>query len=299
MSTPYGAPVSAQLDSLLPKGDLLGRFDSYLDAQKLVDYLADNNFPVSNVSIVGNDLKMVERVTAKLSYPKVALSGAAQGALFGAFVGLILSLFGTGDMIQVLTSVVLGMAIWMIFGVITYSMRRGKRDFASSQQVLATSYDVVVAFEQAQAARALAAKLPMRGNFASHGGYANQQQTQQAPTAGQQLGQPTAQYGSNFGTQQGTPQNVQQGNVGASQPSGTQDAPLSSSYNDLPDGRPQYGVRIDNQSAPRTPAVPAEPAAPETRAETVESGKHVDAEPSASAEPQRDESNENRDSDQR
>ncbi|WP_271394633.1 general stress protein [Neomicrococcus lactis] len=257
MSTPYGAPTSAQLDSLLPKGDLLGRFDSYLDAQKLVDYLADNNFPVSNVSIVGNDLKMVERVTAKLSYPKVALSGAAQGALFGAFVGLILSIFGTGDMLQVLTSVVLGMAIWMIFGVITYSMRRGKRDFASSQQVLATSYDVVVAFEQAHAARALAAKLPMRGNFASQGGgFAHQAPVNQPPFSAQ----PTDSFQTSGASQgDGTPQrNGASGgasSTNASEPSQGlgQDTPPMTSYSDLPDGRPQYGIRVDpaNPSSPK------------------------------------------------
>ena len=63
----------------LPRGELLGRYNTYLDAQKVVDYLADNDFPVANITIVGNDLKSVERVTAKLSYPKVAAAGAAQG----------------------------------------------------------------------------------------------------------------------------------------------------------------------------------------------------------------------------
>ena len=32
-----------------------------MDAQKAVDYLADHQFPVQMVSIVGNELKMVER----------------------------------------------------------------------------------------------------------------------------------------------------------------------------------------------------------------------------------------------
>ncbi|MDN6178646.1 MAG: ECF transporter S component, partial [Micrococcaceae bacterium] len=71
--------ASAQLGP--PRGEILGRYDSYLDAQKVVDYLADHDFPVAGVSIIGNDLMTVERVTAKLSYPKVALAGAAQGAM--------------------------------------------------------------------------------------------------------------------------------------------------------------------------------------------------------------------------
>lgn len=280
MSTPYGAPVSAQLDSGLPKGDLLGRFDSYLDAQKLVDFLADNNFPVANVSIVGNDLKMVERVTAKLSYPKVALSGAAQGALFGAFVGLILSLFGSGNVVQIITSVVLGMAIWMIFGVLTYSMRRGKRDFASSQQVLATSYDVVVAFEHAQAARALAAKLPMRGNFASQGGgFYNQPQVPQNPQTPQNPQAPQPPITGMQGWQQSgaTPPNVP-----PTQPQVDQQPSVSSSYNDLPDGRPQYGVRVtDPQQAPDQGQAPV--SVPEEQEPQPHAGRHAAGETEASA----------------
>lgn len=256
MSTPYGAPVSALLDSGLPKGDLLGRFESYLDAQKLVDFLADNNFPVANVSIVGNDLKMVERVTAKLSYPKVALSGAAQGALFGAFVGIILSMFGTGDIFQVITSVVLGMAIWMIFGVITYSMRGGKRDFASSQQVLATSYDVVVGFEHAQAARALAAKLPMRGNFAAQGGGFAGQQPVNPPQFGTQ---PTASAPTQPAAAGTSEQQTSPAPRTAEEPTQTPDQTARTSYSDLPDGRPQYGIRVD--PAQQTPSRVQEPAA--------------------------------------
>ncbi|WP_347037510.1 general stress protein [Glutamicibacter halophytocola] len=162
MTSPHG--VNSISPNGLPRGELLGRYTSYLDAQKLVDYLADNDFPVASVSIVGNDVRTVERVTAKLSYPKVALSGAAQGGMMGLFVGLLLSLFGGGGngLYQILSAIGLGMAIWMIAGVVSYSTRRGKRDFASSSQFVATSFDVVVDFEHAQAARTLAAKLPMR-----------------------------------------------------------------------------------------------------------------------------------------
>ncbi|WP_346921649.1 general stress protein, partial [Glutamicibacter creatinolyticus] len=162
-------PLGANMQSAggLPRGELLGRYTSYLDAQKLVDYLADNDFPVSSVTIVGNDLRTVERVTAKLSYPKVALAGAAQGAMMGFFVGLLLSLFSPdGGLYQILSAIGLGMAIWMIAGVVSYSMRRGKRDFASSSQFVATSYDVVVDFANAQKARALASKLPMHPGHA-------------------------------------------------------------------------------------------------------------------------------------
>lgn len=219
----------------LPRGELLGRYTSYLDAQKLVDYLADNDFPVASVTIVGNDLRTVERVTAKLSYPKVALAGAAQGAMMGFFVGLLLSLFSPGSgLYQILSAIGLGMAIWMIAGVISYSMRRGKRDFASSSQFVATSYDVVVDFANAHAARALAAKLPM------HPGQAQQAAGPVAPAPTQQP--PVAPPVAPTTPVQQPPAQPDGGQPEANAPSGT--------FPDLPDGRPRYGVRV-------TPAAPA------------------------------------------
>lgn len=270
MSSPIGANANASARLTLPRGEILGRYDSYLDAQKVVDYLADHDFPVAGVSIIGNDLKTVERVTAKLSYPKVAMAGAAQGAMFGIFVGLILSIFGpNGGLAQILSSVGLGMAIWMIVGVVSYSFRKGKRDFSSSSQVMATNYDVVVAFEHAAAARQLASKLPM-----SHVG-AQQVNPAWAPPRhpGQDTaGSPPEHAGQHSGhdagasaapeprSQPGPGAEAGQGGDATAEPAGTQ--PASAAYSDLPDGRPQYGIRIAPDQHPTVPAADPAPSGP-------------------------------------
>ena len=54
----------------------LGVYDTYPQAQHVVDYLADHDFPVQNVAIVGTELKSIERVTGRLTRGKVALAGA-------------------------------------------------------------------------------------------------------------------------------------------------------------------------------------------------------------------------------
>lgn len=244
MSSPLGASPSNSNTLGLPRGELLGRYSTYLDAQKVVDYLADNDFPVSHLTIVGNDLKSVERVTAKLSYPKVALAGAAQGAMFGIFVGLVLTIFspGSNPLAQILSSVGIGMAIWMLVGVVSYSFRRGKRDFASQSQVLATNYDVVVAFSHAHAARALAAKLPMSQMAADAGvGAHHAPAAQQAPTA------PTTVPATTAAPTAATPETSATG-----------------SYSDLPDGRPQFGIRIQDEHPAAVPVPETETAVDKT-----------------------------------
>ena len=75
---------------MLRTGDVLGTYDTYLEAQAVVDRLAKADFPVAQLSIVGNDLKTVERVTGKRSWNRAALEGALSGAWFGLFLGLLL-----------------------------------------------------------------------------------------------------------------------------------------------------------------------------------------------------------------
>ena len=40
-------------------------YEDYLTAQRAVDFLSDNKFPVDQVSIVGEDVRLVERVLGR------------------------------------------------------------------------------------------------------------------------------------------------------------------------------------------------------------------------------------------
>lgn len=141
----------------LPQGEAVARYGTYLEAQKAVDHLADAAFPVQLVTIVGTDLRMVERVTGRLSYPRVALAGAASGMWFGLFVGLLLWLVTAGSSTPppLLAAILIGAAFGMLFSVIAYSLSRGRRDFTSQSQIVAASYAVLCAADQAHKARNL------------------------------------------------------------------------------------------------------------------------------------------------
>lgn len=259
MSTPtLGSTASRDPNRVLPKGESIGRYTSYLDAQKAVDYLADNKFAVQQVAIIGNDLKSVERVTGRLTYPRVALASAASGAWFGLFVGIILGLFGGTDMLSTVpSSIALGAIFWLLFGVITYALQRGKRDFTSISQVVATSYDVIVEPGVAGEARRLLQKLPMNGQ-AQHPGSSpgDRGQERQQPTAG--APDRPASWNDPYAGQQGPAQPQQTGTAGDAAPEGSAGAdaqtagpgstgPRRGQFPDLPDGRPQYGVRVEEQ----------------------------------------------------
>lgn len=234
-----GSHKGGQDAGTLPKGEIIGSYTSYLDAQRVVDQLADHRFPVQQVSIVGNDLKMIERVVGALSYPRVALSSAMTGAWFGLLIGMLLSFFSSANSqgaFPVIASVLMGAGFWMLFGVGTYAMQKGKRDFTSTNQVLASSFDVVVASEVLGEARRLLAQLP-------------------AEALPQTDGASLMNKAHDQGHQQRRPQGGEDPyppKYGERAPEGPDSdrAPHSAGLPDLPDGGPAYGVRTRPQERP-------------------------------------------------
>ena len=139
----------------------LGVYDKYEEAQRAVDFLSDNEFPVENCMIVGTDLKQVERVTGRLTTGRVAVGGLLSGVWLGLFVGLIFSLFGTGNGAAVIISTaIFGALFGLIWALVGYAATRGRRDFTSVSQVIATRYEVLVEHKHAEAARELLTRLP-------------------------------------------------------------------------------------------------------------------------------------------
>lgn len=146
-----------------PTGWPVGSYDKYEDAQRAVDYLADNDFPVEEVTIVGVDLMLVERVTGRLSWGRVLGTGAASGAWFGLFVGLLLSFFDPGrtPFYPILVGLIAGVLFGLVFAAVGYASTRGRRDFQSASQLVAGRYDVLCQPRNAEKARDLVAKLSM------------------------------------------------------------------------------------------------------------------------------------------
>jgi hypothetical protein len=167
VSTPFGGPARTApgLPNLPtpPSGWPVGSYATYEEAQRAVDFLADEDFPVRDVTIVGVDLMLVERIVGRLTWGRVLLSGAASGAWFGLFVGLLLGLFsstGTGFG-PILVGLASGIVFGLVFAAVGYGASRGRRDFTSASQMVAGRYDVLCQPRNAEKAREMLAKLAM------------------------------------------------------------------------------------------------------------------------------------------
>lgn len=139
----------------------LGSYPQYEQAQGLVDYLSDHGFPVETVSIVGADLRLVERVTGRLTRGKAALAGALSTGWLGLLLGLFVGIFadsGTALVGLALYGLLLGAVFGAVLGFAAHAATGGHRDFSSTTGLAAGSYEVLVEENRAEEAERLVAQ---------------------------------------------------------------------------------------------------------------------------------------------
>jgi len=157
MSTHFSRPVAAP-----PARRAVATFRSYEDAECAVDSLADQEFPVERVAIVGRDLKLVEQVTGRMTYGRAALGGALSGAVIGFLIGWLFGVFNwfdpvLGSLWLALDGLWFGAVLGALIAVLLHALSGGRRDFASMQRLSADHFDVVVDDEVADEAQGLIA----------------------------------------------------------------------------------------------------------------------------------------------
>ena len=144
-----------------PKRAELASYATYAEAQRAVDALSDEKFPVERTAIIGEGLKFVEQVTGRLNWGRALLNGAGSGALSGVFIGLIFSFFTVfaDALILSLYGLLVGAVVGAVLSAVGYGLSGGKRDFTSVNQMKAERYKVMVDAELLSDAQAIVAKL--------------------------------------------------------------------------------------------------------------------------------------------
>jgi Heat induced stress protein YflT domain len=158
-SGPTGIPSSGSADAGRASV-VVADYPDYAAAQRAVDYLSDQNFPVEHTAIVGTDLRLVENVLGRLTVGRAAVAGAGGGAWFGLFIGLLFGIFSTYNWFAVVATGLVAGAVWgAVFGAVAHAATRGQRDFTSRSSLQASQYAVTVDPGHAENARQLLVRL--------------------------------------------------------------------------------------------------------------------------------------------
>ena len=127
---------------------MVGKFTEYTEAVGFVETLINHGFPAGSIAIVGKDLRSVERVRAKMTYGRIALSGAVTGSWLGLIFGLLFGASANPEAAantgSLFSSVLIGAGLVMLFNLLRFAVARNKRGFISQSAVIASKYEVQV-----------------------------------------------------------------------------------------------------------------------------------------------------------
>lgn len=157
MSMQSSAFNSSNLELDFPQS--IGVYEHYDDAQKAVDYLADNEFPVQNLLICGTELKLIERVTGRKTWRTVLGRSALGGLTTGLLFGMLILLLGL-PWFWALGAVAAAVVFNVIFGGLAYSVSGGRRDFTSTTVTVPTKFEVLCEHKVAAEAKQKLAEMP-------------------------------------------------------------------------------------------------------------------------------------------
>src|SRR6476660_2475706 len=146
MTSPIGFRTVGSVPNLPtpPTGFAVAAYPAYASAQAAVEQLIKHNFSIQDVTIVGSDLQLVERVTGRLTGGKPTAAGAASGAWMGLFVGLLMFVFSpvrSGVLVLLLAAVAIAAACRAGIGSLGYSVAKGRRGMTTASKVVARRYD--------------------------------------------------------------------------------------------------------------------------------------------------------------
>ena len=93
---------SKQVGPTVPKGHVLGEFTNYQEATAMVDKLLQGDFKATDVSLVGHDPVLLERIRSRLGYGRVAapdaLPGFWLGRRFAVLIGAGVAVMAVGGL---------------------------------------------------------------------------------------------------------------------------------------------------------------------------------------------------------
>ncbi|WIK64728.1 general stress protein [Gleimia hominis] len=149
--------LAAGLLPQLPTGTEVASYRTYPQAQAAVDKISDMDIDVRGVTIVGTDLRQVERVTGRLTIWKVLGRAALSGIWMGLLFSLLIYLWMPNRTPLILVAgIALGVIFYTAMSVIPYLLSRGKRDFTSVTQIVAGRYMLLATIEAGRIREVLA-----------------------------------------------------------------------------------------------------------------------------------------------
>ncbi len=145
----YSSPTPTHDDMPQPARRVVASYADYRDAEKAVNYLSDNRFPVEHVAIVGRELELVQQVTGRLTALDAAARGALTGAVTGVLIGWLFAIFTWFDPRiaagwLIIDGLWFGTLVGTVMGLVMYLLTKSRHRFEAVSTMQPAYFDVAV-----------------------------------------------------------------------------------------------------------------------------------------------------------
>jgi hypothetical protein len=127
------------------------------EVQDALAAIADGEFPIHRATVVGTDLRLVERVSGRMSVLRAAGYGTAAGAWLGALIAAFAAIFTAHSFGAVLSmlfgGIVLGALFGAVFGAVAYRFAGPRDGITGNVTLVAERYELRAAAGQAASLR--------------------------------------------------------------------------------------------------------------------------------------------------
>lgn len=143
----------------------IASYTTYQEAERAVDHLSDQGFPVERVAIIGQDVRLVEQVTGRMGHGGGRAAGRGERRPARRldrvdFRAPELAGPGRSGLLLAWDGLVFGALVGALLGRLVHAAQRGRRDFASVSFMQPSRYDVVADEAVAYEAMQMLAELP-------------------------------------------------------------------------------------------------------------------------------------------
>jgi Heat induced stress protein YflT domain len=116
------------------------------EVQDALARLADGGFPIDRATVVGTDLRLVERVAGRMTSPRAAGYGTVAGTWLGALIAAFAAIFtGTsfGAVLSMLFGgIMFGALFGAVFGLVAYRFAGPRDGITTNLSLVASCYEL-------------------------------------------------------------------------------------------------------------------------------------------------------------
>ncbi len=145
-ATPLPRPGRGGSRDVLAGTVAVATFATLGDVDEVLSAVTEEGFPIDRTTIVGTDLRFVEKVEGRMTLPRAAGYGVVTGAWLGALIASFAAIFSAhsvgGGLSMLFGGILLGTVFGAVFGAVAFRVAGPRDGITGNPTLVAARYEL-------------------------------------------------------------------------------------------------------------------------------------------------------------